>query len=62
MPTILFQQEGDERNTPCLAAEYPGIGSPMYPAVDEIMTIEPFLLSFLKKWTANLTAAELSTA
>jgi hypothetical protein len=34
----------------------------MYPAVDEIMTIEPFLLSFLKKWTANLTAAELSTA
>jgi hypothetical protein len=35
-------------STPCLAAEYPGIGSPMYPAVEEIITIAPFFSSFRK--------------
>jgi hypothetical protein len=38
----------DIQGTPCLAIEYPGIGSPMYPAVDVIITIHPFFWKFRK--------------
>ena len=37
------------------------MGSPMYPAVEEIMTITPFFSNFLKKWIANLTATISTT-